>query len=686
MDAPRLSVGGKIIPIDAGRTLTVRYTSAAVKGPNSGETWFGPLSPMRPVAPSSVIGRRMDYQAGYNAQTQPRDYDVPFSRLRSLADTYDTLRMVIETRKDQMARLKFAIRPIEGQDDKAEKLDGKIQEITAFLRRPDRRLFWNQWLREVLEDLLVIDAPTLWKQRNRGGKLIGLEIIDGATIAPKIDGSGRVPRTGTAYQQVLKGIPAADYNAEDIIYMPRNRRPHTIYGYSPVQQILMTVNIALRRQLWQLQYFTEGNIPDALIGVPDGWGPEQIAIFQDWFDNLNAGDTSERRKARFVPGDAAKNFKPTKADNEMFGRAEEWLARVTCFAFGVDPTPFIHQPNRATAESAAVEALKDGLAPIQTWVKNLIDTVILDDFGCEDLEFVWQDDATKDPKALSDIIVNETAAGLITINEARAEKGMKALDGEWFNTPMVKTSVGYVPVKPPAQSDGMGNMMDFKGEDLGPPPPPEVPPGMPGGPVGGPSGAEEGLDGGSAGDKTAPDAAADAAGASGGGGATSDASATEDEELTAPDIFKAQLDALITYTPREAMTALAKAARANPRPRDARGRFVRSATLVKDALTDKARGAMRRHREPNDEKGVHERPEWRDILNDGLLDRGQRRRADAGAIVVPTRGPVKLPKGSDGTGAEDAYIVDPNDPAKTAAQIASAKRKAKRKAAGQTTH
>jgi len=33
----------------------------------------------------------------------------------------------------------------------------------------------------------------------------------------------------------------------------------------------MTVNIALRRQLWQLDYFTEGSIPDALIGVPQSW-------------------------------------------------------------------------------------------------------------------------------------------------------------------------------------------------------------------------------------------------------------------------------------------------------------------------------------------------------------------------------------------------------------------------------
>ncbi len=43
-------------------------------------------------------------------------------------------------------------------------------------------------------------------------------------------------------------------------------------------------NIALRRQLWQLDYYTEGSIPDAPIGVPTNWTPEQIKQFQDYWD------------------------------------------------------------------------------------------------------------------------------------------------------------------------------------------------------------------------------------------------------------------------------------------------------------------------------------------------------------------------------------------------------------------
>ncbi len=128
-----------------------------------------------------------------------------------------------------------------------------------------------------------------------------------------------------AYQQVLKGLPAVNYAARDIIYRPRNVRAHRVYGYSPVQQILMTVNIALRRQLWQLDYYAEGSIPDALIGVPQGWTPDQIKQFQDYWDQEFAGDLARRRRAKFVPGEAAARVHQTK-EPEQKNDFDEWLA------------------------------------------------------------------------------------------------------------------------------------------------------------------------------------------------------------------------------------------------------------------------------------------------------------------------------------------------------------------------
>jgi hypothetical protein len=43
-------------------------------------------------------------------------------------------------------------------------------------------------------------------------------------------------------------VPAADFVADELLYLPRNLRSHRLYGFSPVEQIALTINIALRRE------------------------------------------------------------------------------------------------------------------------------------------------------------------------------------------------------------------------------------------------------------------------------------------------------------------------------------------------------------------------------------------------------------------------------------------------------
>ena len=94
----------------------------------------------------------------------------------------------------------------------------------------------------LLEDMLVIDAATLYPRYTRGGSLYSLDIIDGATIKPLIGEDGRSPEPpDPAYQQILHGVSAADFSADELLYLPRNVRAHRLYGMSPVEQIALTV-------------------------------------------------------------------------------------------------------------------------------------------------------------------------------------------------------------------------------------------------------------------------------------------------------------------------------------------------------------------------------------------------------------------------------------------------------------
>lgn len=437
-------------------TLSAGYSLSPT---GEGSSWFGPGIPMSPQAPSQVSGRAWDYPTGFNIINQPRAYEpIGFAQLRAFADSYDLLRLIIETRKDAMERLNWVIQPKDKKGKLTAQVKNKIKALTKFWMKPDGEHTWNAWLRMVLEDLFVIDAVSLHRRRTRGGRLIALDQIDGATIKRVLDDWGRTPENplDTAYQQVLKGMSAVNYTVNDIYYRPRNLRIHKAYGYSPVEQLLMTINIGLRRQIFQLNYFTEGNIPAALIGVPETWTPDQIRTFQEWFDNILAGNLAEKRKARFVPAAVGKTYVPTQ-DTELFGKAEEWLARVACFAFSISPQPFLQMMNRATADTASQEAATTGLAPIQNWVKSIVDDVLAEEFDCEDLEFIWKGDDELDPVRRQQITSGNLRDGLITINEGRVAIGMEAYDDPIFDQPMFMTSNGLAPLVLTADAQGGGD-------------------------------------------------------------------------------------------------------------------------------------------------------------------------------------------------------------------------------------
>jgi hypothetical protein len=411
---------------------------------NAPADWFGPQNPLPPQAPPDVAGRQFDYPFGFNLAVTPRSWEpTGFAELRGLAESYDLLRAVIETRKDQMERLTWRIRP-RAPTPTGGASDPRLVALTQFFECPDKHHGWASWLRMLLEDLLVIDAPTLYKERTRGGAIYALDVIDGASIKRLIDDWGRTPAPPSpAYQQILKGMPAVDYTADELIYAPRNPRVHKAYGFSPVEQVQMSVNIALRRQIYQLQYYTEGNIPEALIGVPENWNPDQIRQFQSYWDALNAGDTAERRHAKFVPGGVAKTFVPVR-EPALKDAFDEWLARVVCYAFSLPPTAFTAQVNRATAENAQDVALSEGLLPLQRWVKQLIDRVIAEEFGAGDLEFAWDQDRDADPSATATIAADYVKSGIKSINEVRAELGLPPVAGG--EQPKIQTAQGLVPL------------------------------------------------------------------------------------------------------------------------------------------------------------------------------------------------------------------------------------------------
>ena len=422
--------GGKKTPIDSSIVAKVSgllggLVGGAIKGAN--EAWFGPQQPMAPVAPPETAGRQWDYPTGVNLQGQskPRgemgEQSIDFPTLRMLAEPsqggFDLVRLAIETRKDQMAGQRWSLKGRDGKDG-----GQRARDVETALLRPDGFNDFDAWQRMILEDLLVIDAPTVYVSPAPKGKKVP-DVMDGALIKPLLRPDGRRPLPPEpAYVQALHGLPAVHYTADEIVYKPRNPRAHRIYGLGPVEQVVMTIQIALRRQASQAEFYTAGSVPDLLLMSPEGWTAQQIAGYQAYLDGLLSGNTEERRRARMIPG-GIKPYEPKAG--ALKDEYDEWLARIVCYCFSLSPQALIKQVNRASGDTMKQSAAEEGLEPLKQWWASFMGEVIAKTYGAPDLVWTWADEEITDPKVKAEVTTIATGGKpWMTADEARGQFGL----------------------------------------------------------------------------------------------------------------------------------------------------------------------------------------------------------------------------------------------------------------------
>jgi hypothetical protein len=422
------------------KRLTQRIAQRGLTG-----DFFSPEKPQVPLQPQT-IGRRFDYPTGYNLWIQPRrDSGFLNQDLKNFARYYDLVRLVMQTRMDQVTAIGWSIVPMEDQKGKPVKsADQKvIDDLTSFWRKPDGRLYFRGWLRAMMNDSFTMDGMCLWPVF-KGKNLAALERVDAATIKMIIDNSGRLAEPPfPAYQQILHGVVANEYRKDELLYYMENPQNDTVYGFSRIEQAMMTIQIGMRHEVSQLQFFTEGNIPDALASVPDSWTAEQIRDFQQWWDDMLAGDTAQRRHLKFIP-DAIKVLQTKPYEAILLPEQSEWVARVLCYAFSVSAQPFIKQQSRGAqaAESSAEMAQEEGLEPYLTFLEETITDIIHNVQGAEDFQFKFEVKEEVDAASqatIDDVYVKD---GIVSIDEVRDRLGKPQLGiGN-----MIYTPTGPIPI------------------------------------------------------------------------------------------------------------------------------------------------------------------------------------------------------------------------------------------------
>jgi SPP1 gp7 family putative phage head morphogenesis protein len=444
--APGLNTASSREPGLIGRSLqAIRYMFTGEQP----ESWFGPGQPLPPQAPESVRGRAYDFPVAANINFRPRGTEpVNFDKLKTLAKN-PIVAMLLQRQKDLVSGIEWRIKPRTViNPDAAE--DPFIATLTEFFHEPDKEHDWGQWISALLDQLMVLDAVSIYCRPTRGGGVYSCELLDGATIKPLLNELGRRPLPpDPAYQQVLKGLPAEDYTSDELIYFPQTYRVDRVYGYSRVEQAIDLVEQSIARLRSQLGYWTHGNLGDGYFETAEGWTPDDVVALEARWNQMMSGSVEGRRQTPFVPHGTV--FHETKA-NLVDDKYDEWLIRLLCFPFGVAPQPFMKQTGlghgSANTEKEASE--EGGIAPLLQYVTRLVNRIIRKHFGRADLEFSWVEDREFDPETAAKIDDIRLKNGSRFVNEVRDRNGEPPVEGG--DVPMVYLPSGPVPLSGIAQA------------------------------------------------------------------------------------------------------------------------------------------------------------------------------------------------------------------------------------------
>lgn len=465
---------------------------AMQRNPFYASTPFGSGNPLIPAAINNVgedgrpDPRKFEYPVAWNVFVTEQRL-VPWKVLRLAADQIDILRRCVEVLKSKVAGMDWDVtfsdsaselfskgsdkNHVRAMQDARDEFGDEIARLRTFWQTPDRinGLGFKDWVNMVLEDLLVLDAIAIHPRPDMKGDLHSLVVLDATTIKPVLDEYGNRPmQPFPAYQQILYGFPRGEYTAtsddasedgnftaDDLIYLKRNHRTWTPYGYSPVERSLPVADIYIKRQQWLRAEFTDGVLPQVWLKSDGSFvaTPEQLRAYEAILNDDLAGQTEQRHRARLLP--AGLEPVDNSGSSEKFNdTVDNYLITSITGHFGVLPTEIGFSSKGGLGASGhqdgeAEAASRIGAEPLVKWLEQQLSDISYKFLGMpRELVFKFQTGNETDTGEGASRRDTEIKSGQRTINEAKAELGLPLVDSEYADMPMIQAGANTFFISP----------------------------------------------------------------------------------------------------------------------------------------------------------------------------------------------------------------------------------------------
>ena len=351
------------------------------------------------------------------------------TNLRRFAET-PVVRRAINVIKDRIAAMDWQVRVRRGVETADREETGRrLRALRRVLEEPNASDSFRTLVEQAIEDALTGGFGAIEMEPTGDSERPAmLWVVDGASIRinAKWDGQPETPR----YAQVELGQSESggvSLRDDQLMYIRMNPRSFTPFGMGPLEVAFETVNEFLSAHRFA------GKLAANAVAQYALWLNETTPVQHDrlirwWQDEIEGtgrvpllSSAQKPEVLRFAQG--------TDADLRLAW--QEFLIRMVANAFGLPPLMMGLEAdvNRSTATEMADEAFRGAISPLATLVAGHITRDLFAKcIGWREFEFVFNELSARDEQTELQVQVQLLQAGVLTVNEVRAMRGLGTLE------------------------------------------------------------------------------------------------------------------------------------------------------------------------------------------------------------------------------------------------------------------
>jgi hypothetical protein len=376
----------------------------------------------------------------------------PYAALyRNWAQNSDIGRALVNYFKNQITTAEYDIVPY----DRDRPYDKGIQrELKDLFDLPNQETEdFAGFISPILEDLIVLDAGTIEKERTVRGDLVYLHKVDGGKIFVSTIWDGDPDEPRYYFAPGSNPMNLISFKNADMVYMMTNPRTYSPVGLSLFETIKLSIDWELSSSAYNARQVSTA-APDGVLDLGEGAKPEQV----DYFRSMFQAEVSGRGSLAIIGGTKGANFTAfRRTQREMqFIEWEMFLIRKMCAAAGVSPQDigFTMDINKATGEVQQELSESKGTRPVMARVQGYLTREVVWDrsFGGRENNLAFRYTRLNIKESLNKAQMNKLALAGVpwkTGNEARMDEGRQPIgdindDKNPMNKVLANTPLGIV--------------------------------------------------------------------------------------------------------------------------------------------------------------------------------------------------------------------------------------------------